>query len=42
MLHAAALEFRHPDSGKMLRLTADPPQDFASLCERAGLAITAP
>lgn len=42
MLHAEALEFRHPDSGKMLRLTADPPQDFASLCERAGLAITAP
>lgn len=42
MLHAAALEFRHPDSGKMLRLTADPPQDFAILCERAGLAITAP
>ena len=36
MLHAAALEFPHPDGGSR-RIEAPPPEDFRALAETAGL-----
>jgi tRNA pseudouridine32 synthase/23S rRNA pseudouridine746 synthase len=36
MLHAAALEFPHPDGGRR-RIEAQPPADFGSLLHAAGL-----
>lgn len=38
MLHAAALEFPHPEGGRK-RLAAPPPEDFKTVAERLGLAI---
>ena len=38
MLHAAALEFPHPDGGRR-RLIAPPPPDFQAVAANAGLAI---
>ena len=33
-LHAAELEFAHPDTGERLRFRSDPPQDFREALER--------
>jgi 23S rRNA pseudouridine955/2504/2580 synthase len=41
MLHAAALEFPHP-AGGLKRIVAPPPQDFAEVAARAGLAMPEP
>jgi tRNA pseudouridine32 synthase/23S rRNA pseudouridine746 synthase len=41
MLHAAALEFPHPGGGTR-RITAPPPDDFAAVAARVGLAPPAP
>jgi tRNA pseudouridine32 synthase/23S rRNA pseudouridine746 synthase len=41
MLHAAALEFPHPE-GKRMRLTAPPPEDFESVAAHAGLPLPEP
>jgi tRNA pseudouridine32 synthase/23S rRNA pseudouridine746 synthase len=38
MLHAAALDFPHPEGGRK-RLTAPLPEDFRIVAERAGLAV---
>jgi RluA family pseudouridine synthase len=38
MLHAAALEFPHPDGGRK-RLTAPAPADFLAVAVRAGLSV---
>lgn len=40
MLHAASLEFPHPETGAVLRLEAPPPADFQALA--AALALVAP
>jgi len=40
MLHAAALEFPHP-AGGLKRITAPPPDDFAEVAGRVGLALPA-
>ena len=37
MLHAAALEFPHPD-GERMRIEAPPPEDFRSILEALGIA----
>jgi tRNA pseudouridine32 synthase/23S rRNA pseudouridine746 synthase len=36
MLHAAALEFPHPDGGRK-RIEAGPPEDFLGVLDRGGL-----
>jgi tRNA pseudouridine32 synthase/23S rRNA pseudouridine746 synthase len=38
MLHASVLEFPHPAGGVRV-VTADPPQDFRTVLERAGLDL---
>lgn len=38
MLHAAALEFPHPAGGKR-RITAPPPEDFATVAHNVGLTL---
>lgn len=35
-LHAYRLAFRHPDTGRLLELTAEPPADFRDLISRLG------
>jgi hypothetical protein len=37
MLHAAVLQFTSPFTGKVVRVTADLPRDFASCLRRMGL-----
>jgi 23S rRNA pseudouridine1911/1915/1917 synthase len=41
MLHAAALELRHPLTGQLLRVAVPPPEDFQEEAKRRGLALAA-